>query len=158
MRILTAAGWTATALLVAGCGQRAVQINPDAQPVGSRWNATLATPAEMAGAVQVRGSGWMAARDKDPSATVAHVAIANAAPGGEHPWHVHRGRCGADQGVLGPAADYPVLKVGGDGQAQADATLPLPLPSEGEYFINVHASAANMGTIVACGNLAPPAR
>jgi hypothetical protein len=24
--------------------------------------------------------------------------------------------------------------------------------------VNVHASAANMGTIVACGNLAPPSR
>jgi hypothetical protein len=34
----------------------------------------------------------------------------------------------------------------------------MPLPKEGAFFVNVHASAANMNTIVACGNLAPPAR
>jgi hypothetical protein len=60
--------------------------------------------------------------------------------------------------VLGPADAYPILKVGGNGQADADADLALPLPTTGQYFINVHASAANMGTILACGNLAPPSR
>jgi hypothetical protein len=36
--------------------------------------------------------------------------------------------------------------------------LPVPLPKTGDYFVNVHASAKNMKSIVACGNLAPPAR
>ena len=44
----------------------------------------------------------------------------------------------------------------GDGKADADAILPLVMPRTGQYFVNVHASASNMGTIVACGNLAPP--
>jgi hypothetical protein len=61
-------------------------------------------------------------------------------------------------GVLGPADAYKPLKVGGDGEAKADADLPIPMPAVGNYFVNVHASAQNMGTIVACGNLAPPAR
>jgi len=47
-----------------------------------------------------------------------------------------------------------VLKVGGDGRADADAFLPVPVLHQGQYFVNVHASAANMGMIVACGNLA----
>ena len=64
---------------------------------------------------------------------------------------------GNDMGVLGPADAYKPLKVGGNGEAQADADLPIPMPTVGNYFINVHASAQNMGTIVACGNLAPPA-
>jgi hypothetical protein len=75
-----------------------------------------------------------------------------------HPWHVHRGQCGSDQGVFGPADAYNPLKVDGDGRATATANLPVQLPRTGSFFINVHASAKNMSTIVACGNLAPPAR
>jgi hypothetical protein len=100
----------------------------------------------------------MAGDPKDQGQTRAHVQISNAVPGGQHPWHVHRGRCGTDQGILGPADAYRPLKVEGDGQAVADALLEIPLPRSGNYFINVHASARNLSTIIACGNLAPPAR
>ena len=141
-----------------GCGGRSVQIDPDAKPVVGQWNATLSTPAGLAGALQVRGTGSMGARDNDPTQTEAHVAIENSAPGGRHPWHVHVGQCGSDRGILGPADAYPILKVGGNGKADATAKLPIALPLAGQYFVNVHASPTNMGTIVACGNLAPPAR
>jgi hypothetical protein len=158
MRIAATAGLIVSAAALAACGRRSVEIDPNAQPVTARWNATLASPAQLAGALQLTGSGWMGHREKNASQTHAHVAISNAAPGGQHPWHVHRGQCGDDLGVLGPADAYSVLKVGGDGKASGDADLPLPLPTTGQYFINVHASAANMSTIVACGNLAPPAQ
>ncbi|MGN6393506.1 MAG: hypothetical protein ACTHM9_14855 [Gemmatimonadales bacterium] len=147
-----------TALAVVGCGGHAVQIDSKAQPVGGRWNGVLSTPASLAGVTQVHGNAWMQRADKDSAQTLAHVEITNAAPGGRHPWHVHRGQCGTDLGILGPPDAYQVLKVGGDGKAKDDAKLPLPLPSAGQYFVNVHASAQNMSTIVACGNLAPPAR
>jgi hypothetical protein len=147
-----------TAATLVGCGGHAVKIDPNAQPIANRWNALLATPAALAGAIQVRGRGWLAGAPKDTALSKAHVEITNAAPRGLHPWHIHRGRCGNDLGVLGPADAYKPLKVGGDGQAKADATLPLPMPASGDYFINVHAWAQNNGTIVACGNLAPPAR
>jgi hypothetical protein len=150
------AGLIAAAAL-AGCGKKAVEINPKAQPVANQWNAVLATPSGLAGAIQVRGTGWMAPDPKDSAKTHAHVEITNAAPGGVHPWHVHSGQCGNDMGVVGPADAYKPLKVGGDGEAKADAEVPIPMPTAGQYFINVHASAQNMGTIVACGNLAPPA-
>ncbi len=75
-----------------------------------------------------------------------------------HPWHVHRGQCGQDQGILGPADAYEPLKVSGGGKAEAEAQLPFPTPTAGSYFVNIHASAANMGTVLACGNLAPPLR
>ena len=158
MRSAAFAGLVASAAALAACGGRAVQIDTKAQPVASRWNAVLGTPAGLAGAIQVRGQGWMQRAGKDSTETEAHVEITNAAPGGQHPWHVHRGQCGSDMGVLGPADAYPVLKVGGDGTAKADAKLPIPLPTAGQYFVNVHASAQNMSTIVACGNLAPPSR
>jgi hypothetical protein len=158
MRSVVSAGLIAVAATLAACGGHAVKIDPKAQPISSRWNAVLATPAGLAGAIQVRGTSWMAPDPKDSAKAKAHVEIANAAPGGVHPWHVHRGQCGNDMGVLGPANAYKPLKVNGDGEAKADADLPIPMPTVGNYFVNVHASAQNMGVIVACGNLAPPAR
>ncbi|HEU4828093.1 MAG TPA: hypothetical protein VFT04_02755 [Gemmatimonadales bacterium] len=144
-------------LLLASCGGRAASINTDQLGVGDRWNATLATPAQLIGAVQVTGNGWMAA-DENPARTRAGATLANATPGGEHPWHVHVGRCGSNGAIVGGASSYRPLKVGRNGRAEATATLDLALPRSGEYYINVHASAANLGTIIACGNLAPPTR
>jgi hypothetical protein len=157
MRSSVTAGLIVSALAAAACGGGGgVRINPNAQPVAGRWNAVLSTPAQLAGVTQVRGTGWMATKEKDTMRTEAHVAIENALPGGRHPWHVHVGQCGADRGIFGPANAYSVLEVKGNGKAEADATLPVAMPRTGQYFINVHASANNMGTIVACGNLAPP--
>lgn len=160
MRTPMAAGLVISSLTLAACGGgRPVEINPQEQMVGTRWNATLATPAELAGATQVRGTGWMGAADQDePDRTRAQVSIMNAVPGGEHPWHVHVGRCGNDQGIFGPPEAYDPLSVGGNGQAESTAELPVAVPTSGQYFINVHASPNNMGTIVACGNLAQPSR
>jgi hypothetical protein len=159
MRIPMAAGLVLASLAGGACGgSRAVEIDPARQVVGTRWNATLATPAELAGATQVRGTGWMGADQRDSTRTRASVSISNAVPGGRHPWHVHLGQCGNDQGILGGAEAYQILEVGGDGQAEASAALALPVPVSGQYFVNVHASPENLGTIIACGNLAPPSQ
>lgn len=159
MRIPMTAGLVVTSLTLAACGGgRPVEINPQEHVVGTRWNATLATPAALAGATQVKGTGWMGAGGGDSTRTEAHVSIVNAVPGGRHPWHVHVGQCGNDQGIFGPAGAYEPLTVGGDGQAESTAELQVPPPTSGQYFVNVHASPNNMGTIVACGNLAPPSR
>jgi hypothetical protein len=153
-------GLTAVALglLVACGGRQPVEIDPDAQSMATRWNGTLSSPPELAGVSQITGHGWMAADPKQQGQTRAYVEISNAVPGGLHPWHVHRGQCGTDQGILGPADAYKPLKVEGNGKASASAELSIPLPRAGSYFINVHASTRNLSTIVACGNLAPPAR
>jgi hypothetical protein len=160
MRTPTAVGLVITSLTLAACGggRRPVEINPQEQMAATRWHATLATPANMAGATQVRGNGWMGASDEDSTRTRAHISITNAVPGGRHPWHVHVGQCGNDQGIFGPAEAYQPLTVGDNGEAQSTAELAVPVPSVGQYFINVHASANNMGTTIACGNLAPPIR
>ena len=148
-----------SALSLASCGGRQpVEINPNSQSVAGRWNGTLSTPAQLAGALQISGQGWMGANEKNSDQTRAGADISNAAPGGLHPWHVHRGQCGSDQGIFGPADAYKPLKVDGDGRASATADLQIPLPRTGSFFVNVHASSKNMSTIVACGNLAPPAR
>jgi hypothetical protein len=159
MRYTGAGTLLVLALVSAACGgRRGIGIDPDREMVGERWNATLATSAQLAGAMQVKGTGWMGRVDGDTSKTRAYASIENAVPGGEHPWHVHMGQCGNDRGILGPADAYEPLRVDGKGQAEARAELPLPLPVGGQYFINVHASRNNLGTIIACGNLAPPSR
>ena len=159
MKAHTAASLILAALAASSCGGRkAVEINPNSVPVANRWTGSLATPPELSGVADIRGGSWMGPDEKNAERTRAHVDILNAVPGSVHPWHVHRGRCGADQGIFGAPDAYPPLKVGDKGRASAEAELSVATPRTGEFFVNVHASAKNMRTSVACGNLAPPAR
>ena len=157
MRHSGAAVLLGLALAASACGGgRNVEIDPERELTGTRWNASLSTPANLAGAVQLKGSGWMAGDEDDTTKTRAYVMIQNAVPGGEHPWHVHMGQCGSDRGIFGAASAYEPLRVESDGSAEERAELQVPVPATGQYFVNVHASRNNMGTIVACGNLASP--
>jgi hypothetical protein len=149
----------ASALALASCNpfrhDTAVQVTTKDENLNSRWHANLATPAELAGAVQMNGSASMAPASKSGNTTVV-LNLANATPGGLHPWQLHRGQCGADQGVFGAADLYHAAKVGGNGQATSSANVPITTPTTGSYFVIVRASAANNAVTVACGNLAPP--
>ena len=133
----------------------AVQVSAKDENLNSRWHANLATPAELAGAVQMNGSASMAPGTKTGN-TIILLDLANATPGGLHPWQLHRGQCGYDEGVFGNADAYQVAKVGKDGRATSSASVPIPTPTTGEYFVIVRASVANDAMTVACGNLAPP--
>ena len=162
MKARQCSGLAVVGLVLIACGGgKPVEINPDtqdAQSVATRWNAVLSTPAGLAGVTDIKGEGWVAADPKKQGQIIAHVSISNAVPNGVHPWHVHRGECGSDQGIVGPADTYQPLKVKDDGRAESTAKLASSLPRSGRYFINVHASSKNMSTIVACGNLAPPSQ
>ena len=125
--------------------------------VNSRWRASLVTPAALAGAVQMQGSAAMQPTGNGQG-TLLSLSISNATPGGVHPWQVRRGQCGADQGAFDASATYQPLKIGDDGRGEAGVTVAGATPDSGDYFVTVSASAANPETVVACGNLAPPAR
>ena len=148
-----------SALAVTSCNpfrqEPAVQVSTKDENLNSRWHANLATPAELAGAVQMNGSASMMPSSRSGSTIVA-LDLANATPGGAHPWQLHRGQCGADDGIVGSSEAYPVAQVGRNGQASTSATLPFVTPTEGSYFVIVRASAANNAVTVACGNLAAP--
>jgi hypothetical protein len=146
----------ATVVATAACNpfhKTSTEIKPQDIPVGERWNATLATPSGLSGAVQVRGTGYLA---RDPNGSKAVIHVSNATPGGVHPWSVRVGHCGTENPVFGDPAAYPNLKVDKDGTAQNSATLSVPFPTSGEYSLEVRASPTNVGTVIACGNLAPP--
>jgi hypothetical protein len=146
----------ATVVSTAACNpfhKPASEIKQQDIPVGERWNATLATPAGLQGAVQVHGTGYLA---RDPNGSKAVIHASNATPGGVHPWSIRVGRCGTDNPVFGDPAAYSNLKVDKDGEAQTSATLSVPFPTSGDYSLEVRASPSNMGTVIACANLAPP--
>jgi len=134
-----------------------VQINAHDTNVNSRWNGTLASPSDLAGAVQMKGAASMSPGVRTTDTRVA-LDLSNATPGGVHPWQIHAGQCGSDMGVFGSASDYPLLRVNDNGTASVHGTVATEMPSQGNYFVSVGASSANPETIVACGNLAPPSR
>lgn len=147
----------AMSVVLSGCGamsrSSATEMKSSDADARNRWTATLVTPSTLAGAMQVRGvASWAS----DGNGSKATISISNATAGGVHPWHVHQGRCGDNGPVVGNPGAYKALTVGGDGQASENASLSVPLPGSGDYSVNVHAQTSNMGTIISCGNLAPP--
>ena len=132
-----------------------VRVTTSDANVNSRWHGTLASPSNLAGAVQMTGQISMSPGSSAGNTSVM-LLLANASPGGLHPWQLHRGQCGMDDGVFGSADAYQSLKVDEYGRATGTATVPLVMPLDGRYYVSVGASVANAQTIVACGNLASP--
>ena len=132
-----------------------VQVSARDANANARWHGTLTSPSTLAGAVQMTGAISMTPGSNIGNTNVALV-LANASPGGMHPWQLHRGQCGMDEGVFGSASDYKTLKVDEYGRASSMASVPLVMPNDGRYYVSVGASVANAETIVACGNLASP--
>jgi len=87
--------------------------------------------------------------------TMATVSLTGAKPGAAYPWPVHVGKCGMTPGgkVWGDASAYKPLTAGSDGTAKGTATISMAVPTSGDYYVNIHASPTDMGTIVSCGNL-----
>ncbi len=125
--------------------------------LNSRWQATLVTPSALSGAVQVNGTAWMQPGVSNEGTRVS-LKISNATPGGLHPWDIKRGQCGADEGEFRSGIKYKSLKIDDEGRGESYVIVPGDAPTGGNYFVSVYASAANPNTVVACGNLAPPAR
>jgi hypothetical protein len=163
-RLVRSLAVTVPLLVLVACNpfrrESAVQMSADDPALNTRWHANLASPSALAGVVQMNGSASMAPNTTGPG-TVVTLALANAAPGGVHPWEMRRGQCGTmpDGGSFGTADSYQPLEVGSDGRATASTTIPTETPQAGRrYYVVVHASKLNAMTVVACGNLAPPTR
>ncbi len=119
--------------------------NPQKQ--GEDWNARL---AGMGTFTSVSGTARAVSMNAQMT---ANVSLTGATAGAVLPWHVHEGKCGSGGAIVGDPSAYTPLTVGTDGTAQGNATVSTTLHEAKEYHVNVHASATDMGTIVACGNL-----
>jgi hypothetical protein len=116
---------------------------------GMKWTATLSS---MNGST-VAGTASLAPATAAGSA-VATISITGGKASAVYPWHVHQGKCSAaGGGVFGPGGAYKPVKAGADGSGTATANLSVAAPTSGDYHVNVHASATDMKTIVACGDL-----
>ena len=76
-----------SAMSLASCNpfhhEQAVQVDTKDENLNSRWHGTLATPAELAGAVQINGSASMApARTYGPTTVRQSMAMIAAHMGG----------------------------------------------------------------------------
>ena len=152
-------GLVATALALGACSafqpRSAVKMSVADVTLNSSWHARIASPSDLSGAVQMNGSASMAPGVKRGTTQVV-MKLGNTSPGGVHPWAIHLGQCGADDGVFGAPQDYPPLRVGADGTGSSKATVAINTPTGGDYFVSVQASPTNQELTVACGNLAAP--
>ena len=150
---------TAAALTLGACSmfhaKPADEVSAADINLNSSWHARIASPADLAGAVQMSGSASMAPGAKRGTTQIV-MRLGNTSPGGIHPWAIHRGQCGADEGVFGTLDNYSPVLVGSDGTGVSNATVAINTPTTGDYFVSIQASPGNQKLTVACGNLAAP--
>lgn len=142
--------WVGLLAVLAGCTVSTngdVDVDPITDRIGD-WSGTL----EPQNDTRIRGS---VEAQSAAATTGVSLTIAGAASGARHPWHIHRGTCGSGGPIVGDASAYPVLMVRADGVASASADLDVALSEDGSYYVNVHRSPQDLGTIVACGPLRP---
>lgn len=94
----------------------------------------------------------IAIRDERPGGTFASIALDGEASH-TYPWHVHEGYCGSGGSIVGDAAAYGEVTTDAGGEGQATADLAIDLAPDANYYVNVHASPNDLGTIVACGEV-----
>jgi len=100
----------------------------------------------------VGGSGVSGAAllvDLGDGSTQVQVRLDGTPPGGDHPIHFHSGRCGS----AGPVV-IRLNNVDGDtGWSSTRVDVPFAWIVGGTHALMVHLSAAQMSTIVACGDV-----
>lgn len=125
---------------------------PPASGAGAPSNTTLRWSGQVLG---MGGSGMRGSAGATTigSRTEVVVSISRGTPGGEHPWHVHRGTCGSGGPVVGSPGAYPVLRPDQAGNANETANLSVALTTGESYYVNIHESPQNPGDIVGCAEL-----
>jgi uncharacterized surface protein with fasciclin (FAS1) repeats len=69
--------------------------------------------------------------------------------GGKHPMHFHAGNCDSNGDVVIPLNDLD----GTTGTSRTIVEVPYGTIVGGDHYLNIHLSADDMGTIVACGEV-----
>lgn len=77
------------------------------------------------------------------------VLLQGTPAGGMHPMHFHAGNCDSNGDVVIPLNDLN----GTTGTSRTVVNVPYGAIVGGDHYLNVHLSADDMGTIVACGEV-----
>ncbi len=139
---------TLAAVVLAACssaGNDTGDIDPVSDQIGD-WDSNI----QPVGNFTVRGT---AKAQSVGVGTGVTISITGATGGAQHPWHVHRGVCGDNGPIVGDPGNYPVLNASTEGNAAANATIGTALNERESYYVNVHNSPTDLGTIVGCGKL-----
>jgi hypothetical protein len=137
------------AALLAACSTSTSNDTNDIDPVADQigdWESSIAP----VGTFAVRGT---AKAQSVGVGTGVTISITGATANAHHPWHVHRGVCGDNGPIVGNANDYPALHASAAGNATANASIGVALNEQDSYYVNVHNSPTDLGTIVGCGKL-----
>ncbi len=76
------------------------------------------------------------------------VVEAENAPSEAQPSHIHEGTCDKPN----PQPKYPLSNVE-DGKAESTVNTTLDDLQSEDYYVNIHKSEADVGTVVACGDI-----
>jgi Cu/Zn superoxide dismutase len=85
-----------------------------------------------------------------PDGVQVVVSITGAPSGVAQPTHIHMGTCSK----LNPAPKYPLSNTVDGKSTTMVKGVKLSDLTSGQYAINIHKSANDIGTYVACGNIA----
>ena len=125
--------------------ENGIDVDPVSDVIGN-WSTNL-SPRNNSGI-----SGTASVESRAAGAKIT-VHITGAPAGSTLPWHVHRGTCSNDKGIVGGAGEYQPLQIGTDGMAHGEETIPVALNEDEHYFVNIHKSPTDLSTIVSCGEL-----
>lgn len=98
------------------------------------------------------GQVTIAPTSRDGELRVA-MTVRGSSAGQRHPWHVHSGRCDATGPILGSTVAYPLLEIRGDGTVDITRTIRARLDPLRSYYVDIHASSADMDRILGCADL-----
>lgn len=70
--------------------------------------------------------------------------------GEDHPAHIHRGACDD----IEPEPEYNLQNVGEAGTSTSQVDVPLDQLIDGDYVIDLHLAANQLGTLIVCGEIA----
>jgi hypothetical protein len=130
---------------------------PVGQPVGEAEVLSQEVLPSWRAAIESRGPGISlngeAVANAGESGTFVSIDVEGGQSGAVHPWHVHVGDCDGGGSVVGAESAYPPLQIGAGGEAEAQATIEPRLDPEADYHVNIHLSAAQTDSIIACGAL-----
>jgi hypothetical protein len=92
-------------------------------------------------------SGTATLTDNGDGTTTVEITVDGAT--GDHPAHIHEGTCDD----LDPNPLYPLTNVDADGLSTTDVEVSLDDLLAEPFAINLHLSANNVATYIACGNI-----